>query len=128
MARADEWAAHIARLEESGQSVGSYCEAHGLKAKTLLWWRSELRSREREGRSGHRKAAAAATPSETRKAKRRPVRLAKVIQRSAPSKKVASKASAGLRITVAGAEVLIEPGCERELFRMALAVLREGEQ
>jgi len=56
------------------------------------------------------------------------VNLAKVIRRSAPSKPVASKASAGLRIAVAGAEVLIEPGCERELLRMALAVLREVEQ
>lgn len=120
--------AHIARLEESGQSVARYCEAHGLKPKTLLWWRTELRSREREGRSGHRKTRTRGAPSGTPKATSPTVKLAKVIPRSAHSKQVTPEAPMGLRITVAGAEVFIEPGCERELFRMALTVLREGER
>jgi transposase-like protein len=42
------WRSLIAAQEQSGESVARFAERRGLNSATLYWWRSRLRSRERE--------------------------------------------------------------------------------
>lgn len=122
MPKAHEWREHIARWSESGGDVGAYCAQYGLQPTSMIWWRSELRRREREGRSGHKRKTA--TPLAKERTERPPVTLAKVVRSSAPPQPPPSSVS--LRIVVGGAELSVGAGCDHELLRTALAVLREG--
>ena len=45
--RADWWAERIEELEQSGDAKG-IARRHGIREKTLLWWRTELRRRPRD--------------------------------------------------------------------------------
>ena len=47
---AQRWTVIVAQHEASGQSVREFADARGLNARTLTWWRSALRRKER-GRS-----------------------------------------------------------------------------
>jgi transposase-like protein len=42
--RADWWAERLEELEQSGDAK-SIARRHGIREKTLLWWRTELRRR-----------------------------------------------------------------------------------
>lgn len=120
MLKAHEWREHIARCSESGGDVAAYCAEHGLKPKTMIWWRSELRRREREGRTGHKRKTAKQPRME-----RPRIKLARVVCGSPPRVEPPSS-SVSLRIAVAGAELSVGAGCDHELLRTALVVLREG--
>lgn len=39
-----EWEQLVAKLDESGESVGRFADAHGLNRNTLAWWRWQTRS------------------------------------------------------------------------------------
>jgi len=119
MPSANEWRAHIARCEEIGRGPHEYCSEHGLNASTMSWWRSELRRRDQEGRDGHKpKGAKKKAPSS------KPVKLAKVIRRTASSEEARSPVSNGVRLAIAGAEVFVEPKCDRQLLADVIALLR----
>lgn len=123
MPKAHEWREHIARCSESGANVHDYCAKHGLQPKSLIWWRSELRRRERDGGSGHRPKKAPQRPKARKDAPS--VKLAKVVRASTPPVPPPSSID-GLRISIAGAEVSVAAGCDYELLKAALTVLREG--
>jgi hypothetical protein len=40
----EEWAAFVAELETSGESVERFCTKHRLERASLKWWRWRLRS------------------------------------------------------------------------------------
>ena len=44
---AQRWTVIVAQHEASGKSVREFADARGLNARTLTWWRSELRRKER---------------------------------------------------------------------------------
>lgn len=40
---ADEWAAVLQDLEQSGEAVATFCRRRGIHPRTLGWWRWKLR-------------------------------------------------------------------------------------
>lgn len=124
MPKAHEWKEHIARQERSGQSVAEYCEAHGLVARSLTWWRSELRNREREGRTGH-KQKVPQKPATVSRTNLSAVKMAKVV-RAAPAASESTQKAGGLRVVLGGAQIFVDGNCDRRLLTELLAALGNG--
>ena len=91
--RADWWAKRIEELAQGGDAQ-EIARRHGVKARTLIWWRSQLRKRARE-RTG-----------------RKP-RLLPVVVRSAAGRAVPAAPESGL-------EVFVEVGGARMTLRGAV--------
>ena len=94
------WRRALARWEQSGLSVASFCSKADLAPCTFYWWRNELARRDQSGASFL------------------PVKLI-----AEPSK---SNASSGLEILlVGGRRLLIQPGFDQDTLRQVLRVLEE---
>ncbi len=90
--RAEWWAKRIEELAQSGDAE-EIARRHGVKARTLIWWRSQLRKKARERTGGK-------------------PRLLPVVVRSAPR--------AGRAPAESALEVFVEVGAARMTLRGAV--------
>ena len=111
MAKAAEWVERIKAWQESGLKAEEFAKGKGFRAKTLVWWSSELKRREK--RVGSR-----AVPKHTPRGGKS-LRMARVIP--APSKPVGT-----LTVRVGGAAVELERGFDHELLAEVVRALRGG--
>lgn len=110
-----EWKRLITRFEDSGQSVGRFCEAHGLARKTFSWWRWRLRDER--------------TPAPKTRATRRrqpTVRLlpVKVTLPTSGPEFMERNRTAPISITVGGVDVRVEVGTDATYVATLVSELR----
>lgn len=105
MAREAEWAERVAAWQKSGLRAEEYTADKDYKAKTLVWWSSELRRRaRRRGEAKH--------PAKRRGSN---VRLARV--------RVTNATSRPLLVRVGNAEVVVERGFDGPLLSEVVQAL-----
>ncbi len=105
--KADEWARRVRRWKASGLSAKDFAEGEDFRAKTLSWWASELKRRERDGKPSWQKSKSP--------------KLARVVRKAE-----AQAPSTGVVVRLGGAEVLVAPGTDRKLLGDVVEVLRGG--
>ncbi len=108
MASAAEWARRVASWRRSGLSAEEFANGRDYRAKTLAWWSSELRRRERSRRARDETGARARGAGE--------VRLARV--------HVVEPAGGRLVVRVADVDVVVEPGFDGRLLTDVVRVLK----
>ena len=99
MAKEAEWAKRVATWQKSGLKAEAFVKGKDYRAKTLVWWSSELRRRAR------RRSEAKGSPATQGTGK---VRLARAVLKTARSK--------ALVVRVGSAEVVVERGFDGDLL------------
>ena len=102
-----EWRGLVRDLEGSGTSAREFAERHRLNVRTVTWWRSYFRRRDRE-------SAASLAPAVEFTAVRRSTGAAS--GRSKPS-------AGGLAIFAGGVRIGVQPGFDRATLTALLDVL-----
>jgi len=105
-----EWAGHLERWRESGETATRYCEEHGLKLGSLRYW---------SGRIGRERAEAARELAPTSE-----VTFARVERRR--PRRASAAASGVLRLRVDGVEVDVPSDFDGPTLRRLLEVLRSS--
>ena len=110
MAQAAEWAERIRAWQESGLRAEEFASGKDFRAKTLVWWSSELKRRAK-------RAGGETRPKRARKRRaEKGVKMARVIATPGES-------PSGLTLRVGGAAVEVHRGFDRELLSELLSVL-----
>jgi len=135
--RERQWQTAVEQWRQSGQSVGDFCRAQGLKASAFYFWKRELTRRHPQagtrGRSDRRRSARK-TPKPVRVVT--PVHPLSPVVPGRPQGERAgflpvrlvppavAENSGGLEIALAGGHVIrVRPGVDRQTLADVLAVL-----
>ena len=108
MASAAEWTRRVASWRRSGLSAEEFASGKDYRAKTLAWWSSELKRRERSSSARGEERVEPRGDGE--------VRLARV--------HVSVPASGRLVVRVAGVDVVVEGGFDGRLLTDVVRVLK----
>lgn len=106
MAKEAEWAKRVAAWQKSGLRAEAFVKGKDYRAKTLVWWSSELRRRARR-RSEPKSASLAQSKGN--------IRLARAVLKTTRSK--------ALLVRVGSAEVVVERGFDGELLSEVVQAL-----
>jgi len=111
MASAAEWARRVASWRRSGLSAEEFASGKDYRAKTLAWWSSELKRRERSrpARGGENALVRGAGE----------VRFARV--------HVVEPPGGRLVVRVAGVDVVVESGFDERLLAEVVRVLKGAQ-
>ena len=107
MTKAWEWAQRVEAWRASGKSAAAFCEKREYSAKSLQWWSSQLRRRERDAKPPHK-----------------PFALARVVRAAEPLR---MSRSANIVITLGDALVEVPAGTERTALGVVLQALRDTQ-
>ena len=99
------WRRHVEAQADSGQSVRSYCQGHGLREHGFYWWRRELARRH-----GVKSSAPVVPPAFV------PVTVAGDVPVRAPGRRIEIVLRGGWRVRVTGP-------VDRQMLADVLAVL-----
>ena len=112
MATADEWRNTVARWRASGLTAREFGALHGISKKQLQNWAYRLgqRAKRKEGST---------TPA---------VRLLRVVRSAKTSKPVRTEVRSGIRLSLAGAAVDVEPGFDEATLRRLIVVIKEVQE
>ncbi|MCC7534925.1 MAG: hypothetical protein IT379_01860 [Deltaproteobacteria bacterium] len=102
----NEWRTLVQDLEGSGASTRDFAERHGLNRRTVVWWRSYFRRRDREAKRSA------------------PVVQFATVQRSVARASARSETGVtGLAIFSGGVRIGVQPGFDPETLTALLDVL-----
>jgi len=135
--RERQWQTAVEQWRQSGQSVGDFCRAQGLKASAFYFWKRELTRRHPQagtrGRSDRRRPA---SKTSKRAGVVMPMRALSPVVPGRPQGERAgflpvrlvppavAENSGGLEIALAGGHVIrVRPGVDRQTLADVLAVL-----
>lgn len=106
-----EWAEHLARWREGGETASRYCQEHGLKLGSLRYWSGRIR---RESAKALNDAFEGAP------------RFAKVRGQDSGEQEVAlaRTTSTPLRLRVGGVEIEVAEGFDAQTLRRVIGVLQ----
>ena len=97
------WAERVRAWRASGLSATEFARPEGYRGKTLSWWGSELKRRER--------VKASASPK---------VVMARVVRRPTARSSAADEA---ISVAVGGAKITVRPGLDAALLRAVVSAL-----
>ncbi len=109
-----EWAEHLERWRQSGETATRYCEEHGLKLGSLRYWSGRIR----------REVAESLNETMEPAVRKRP-RFARVRRRGRTEAKKEVR-SAPLRLHVGEVQVEVPPEFDADSLGRLLAVLQES--
>jgi len=109
-----EWADHLERWRQSGETATRYCEQHGLKLGSLRYWSGRIR----------REVAESLNETMEPAARKRP-RFARVRRRGRVEEKKEAR-PAPLRLHVGEVQVEVPSEFDADSLGRVLAVLRQG--
>jgi hypothetical protein len=117
MAKAVEWAERVKAWRESGQKAPVFCEDKGYAAKSLQWWATELKRRERSVSATRAKPKASVGRSA----------MVRVVAGVAKTEALVPEPSgSSLLIRVGRAEIVVRRGSDFALLRDIIVALAGG--